>query len=249
MVAQLLDRAGVFLGDELIGANPSNPYGHFEDREFVDLHKTMMSDADASWHVDDGFVPMITARRWRQMAALVERRTVEHRLWGFKDPRVCFYLGAWKHLLPAMKVVAVFRDPAECAHSLKRRHARDLARKSGPLELHRKFWVEPDHALSMWVAYNSAMLDYVIAHRDDTLVFSFHDLSNGLPLIDAINRTWDLELDPVRTFEVFDPSVTTTPQSRQPVYDISVVDRLEDVWDRLQVYASADGDRIRELSR
>ena len=44
LVTEILSRAGLFVGDDLIGANPSNPYGHFEDREVVRLHDRLLAD-------------------------------------------------------------------------------------------------------------------------------------------------------------------------------------------------------------
>ncbi len=44
--AQLLRQAGLFIGDELLDANSSNPYGHFEDREIVTLYDQSLADND-----------------------------------------------------------------------------------------------------------------------------------------------------------------------------------------------------------
>ena len=107
--AQLLHRAGLFLGDELLEALPSNPYGHFEDNEVVALHHQILADNDMTWLVDEPFVPVVDERRWQQMRQLVECRNTEHRLWGFKDPRACLFLALWKYLLPNAKVLLVYR--------------------------------------------------------------------------------------------------------------------------------------------
>ena len=51
--ARLLHRAGLFLGYELLEALPSNPYGHFEDREVVDLHRHILNGNEQTWLVDE----------------------------------------------------------------------------------------------------------------------------------------------------------------------------------------------------
>src|SRR5215204_5245116 len=89
--AQILHRAGLFLGDELLEALPSNPYGHFEDKEIKRLHEGIFADNERGWIIDEPFLPMIGQRRWQQMQALIERRNSEHSLWGFKDPRACLF--------------------------------------------------------------------------------------------------------------------------------------------------------------
>ena len=51
LVCQLLHRAGLFLGDELLGATFSNPNGHFEDAEVVELHERILADNGRTWRV------------------------------------------------------------------------------------------------------------------------------------------------------------------------------------------------------
>ena len=69
--AQLLHRAGLFLGDELLEATASNRYGHFEDREVVNIHHDLLADNDLTWLVDRPFVPVVGAQRWEAMRDLV----------------------------------------------------------------------------------------------------------------------------------------------------------------------------------
>ena len=72
--AQLLHRAGLFLGYELLEALPSNPYGHFEDREVVFLHQDILADNELSWLVDRPLLPVVTEARWGRMRAIAEKR-------------------------------------------------------------------------------------------------------------------------------------------------------------------------------
>lgn len=247
MATEILSRAGLHIGDELIGANPSNPYGHFEDYEIVRLHDRMLADAGLTWHVDEPFTPVIRADRWTHMARIVDARRARHRRWGFKDPRVCFYLSAWKYLVPQMKTVIVYRDPRECAWSLERRHLRDIHRQSGPAHLHRLFWERPDHALRMWVVHNQALVEFAHAHRRDTLVLPHSAISSGLPLVDAVNSALDVGLAPVDNREVFDPSVTRTRPGRQSVSARTTVESVLSTWRELEELASDDASRYGQV--
>ena len=240
LTAQLLHRAGLHLGDDLIGVNPSNPYGHFEDRDFVRLHDALLDDGGRTWHVDEPFTPSISLARWNQMASLADRRRVRHRLWGFKDPRSCFFLAAWRYLIPDMRTLIVFRDPRECAFSLERRHASELVRHTGPADLHRLFWERPDHALRMWAVHNEALVDFALSHREDTVVIAHADLGLGLPVVEMLEDRFELGLLPVRTLEVYDPTVTRARQSRQHVARQATVDRILRVWQDLQELADQD---------
>ena len=86
-VAELLASAGLFLGDELLEADPRNPRGYFEDRAFVDYHRSLLS---AHGLADDGFVgdvriePSDTFRA--QAIELVEAKRSLLRPWGFVSP-------------------------------------------------------------------------------------------------------------------------------------------------------------------
>ena len=246
MATEILHRAGLHVGDELIGAGPTNPYGHFEDHEIVRLHDRLLADAGMTWQVDEPFTPVIGPARFRQMAGIVDRRQARHRVWGFKDPRNAFYLSAWKYLAPTMKTLVVYRDPRECAWSLERRHLQDAHRRSGPVERHMWFWERPDHALRMWVEYNRAIVDYARAHRDSTLVIPHAAILAGLSPVEAVRRALDVDLAPVDAREVVDPSVTRSRPGRQSVGSTAVVRDVLATWRDLEHLAADDAPRYQE---
>jgi hypothetical protein len=232
--AQLLHRAGLFLGDELLEALPSNPYGHFEDKEVVDIHHNILADNDLTWLVDRPFVPVVDGRRWRQIQDLTERRNTTHRLWGFKDPRACLFLPLWKYLLPNAKVLLVYRHFSGSTYSLARRHSALLL--SGTISgfLHRRFWEEPDLALRMWLVHNRALLAFARAHPEDTLAVSMDMIGDGFPLVWAVERRWNFGLGDVPVGEVFDPAATVERPRRQPVSDRRIIGEVESTWRDLE---------------
>lgn len=232
--AQLLHRAGLFLGYELLEANPSNPYGHFEDRDVVNLHGQILADNELTWLVGRPFLPVVAPSRWERMRALIERRNAEHRLWGFKDPRVCPFLMLWKYLLPGAKVLLVYRHFADSTNSLGRRHSSDLFLNRGGQHVHRSFWREPDLALRMWLVHNKALLAFARAYPQDTLTLSQGMIRDGFPVIRAINHRWDLGLEDVPVGEVFDPSATVRRSGRQPVSDRRLIPEVLETWEALE---------------
>lgn len=234
LVSQLLGSAGLFLGDELLDALPSNPYGHFEDVAFVNLHERILRDNQMMWIVDKPFVPVIGERRWAEMSDLAYDRNIRYPVWGFKDPRVCLFLPHWKFLMPNAKTLIVYRHFTEATHSLERRHAEDIFNGVGPYETHMRFWREPDLALRMWLLYNQALVTFARAHNDDVLVISLDALRRGAPLVRMLNDRWDVGLDPVPTLEVLDPALAVRRAGRQPVSDRSLIAPLEDLWSDLQ---------------
>jgi hypothetical protein len=232
-LAQQLHTAGLFLGDDLIGAMPSNPYGHFEDREIVRLHDQLLRDNGLTWQVTQPFIPYISPHRWRSLRDAVERRAALHPFWGFKDPRASLFLSVWRYLVSDVRVVILFRHPTDSIYSLERRHARELMAGEGPVHLHRAIFNTPDIGLKMWLAYNQHLLSYAEKYRDSTLCIPFDELGNGFPIVRYLRRRWQLPLTVKSTPSGFDPSVTTRRPYRQIVYDAKLLDEAIAIWQRL----------------
>jgi hypothetical protein len=232
-VTQLLHAAGLFVGDDLIGAMPTNPYGHFEDRDVVRIHNRILLENGLDWQVAEEFLPTISRPRWQAIERHVARRRVEHRLWGFKDPRVCLFLPAWKHVMPDSKILVTFRSLADCASSLARRHASELFAVSGPQEVHRRFFTVPDLAARMWLLHNRALVDFARQHPEDVLTVSFEGLLRGLPLTRLLRLAWGTPLREVPTFTTVDPLATTSGGSRQPISDPALPAELDAVYEDL----------------
>lgn len=242
LATQLIHRAGVFVGEDLIGASPSNPFGHLEDRRIVALHDSLLADHGLNWQVAERFVPRIAPDRWAEMEAFVKNRELHHQIWGFKDPRVCLFLPVWRHLIPNARTIIIYRLWIDSTFSLERRHARELLEGSGQKRIHRRFWEEPDLALRMWVSHNEALVAYAHDHASDVLLVPFSALAAGYPLIRAINRRWDIALEEVPTTEVFQPRVTRSRSAKQPVSDRNLVGRTNRVWtDLVELWRKQEG--------
>lgn len=252
LVCQLLHRAGLFLGYEMLGRRFSNPRGHFEDAEILDLHEQILADNGRTWLVGEPFLPIITEHQWRRMKQIVGRRNADHSLWGFKDPRVCLFLMIWKHLLPNAKVLLVYRNFSDTTYSLGRRQSAELlSDPTGPPRLYRRFWEEPDLALRMWLVHNEALLTFARTYPEDSLVVSLEMVQNGFPVVVAINRQWGLGLEEVSASNIFDPTVTERRPGRQPISDKGLIDRIYAVRQALeqlseQTARSIEGERVAE---
>jgi hypothetical protein len=122
MTAQMLQAAGLFIGERLMGSHPSNPKGHFEDLDFYDLTRAIIAD---NGFPDSGFACdvriSVSADRRRQADELVASRRALGCPWGWKDPRSVLLLDFWKELLPEAHVLFTFRAPWEVMDSLYRR--------------------------------------------------------------------------------------------------------------------------------
>jgi len=245
LVSQLLHRAGVFLGYDLMGASFSNPHGHYEDMEVYDLHERILTSNGHTWLVTAPFLPVITSSNWRRMEQLIQRRNAEHDLWAFKDPRVCLFMMIWKYLLPNAKALLVYRHFSDTTYSLGRRQSTEVfLRSMDPQHMYRSFWEEPDLALRMWLAHNELLLTFARTYPEDILAVSLGMVQNGFPVVRAVNQRWGLGLDEVPASEVLDPTVTEKRPGRQPISDRRLIDRVEATWQALEQL----GERTKRLT-
>lgn len=129
-LASLLQSLGVFIGDDLIGAQLGNPRGHFEERCLLEFHQKALAAriGDAGRAFDDGmmhgqpfdFEP--TPAEATEAAAILDRLR-RPGPWGWKEPRTALFAEFWFGLLPSAKAVLVYRHPLEVHDSmLRRRH-------------------------------------------------------------------------------------------------------------------------------
>lgn len=240
LLGQLLLRAGLFLGDDLLGAMPSNPYGHAEDREFLRLHRAITESHGLGWQQDSAFGYYLAPDHWRRMRQLARRRDLAHAHWGFKDPRACLLLGAWKHVLPDARVLVLYRDPGECVRSLEARAARNVLRGTEGVADNRRFFTEPDHGLRLWDTYNRALLSFARAHRDDCLVLSFGRLVAGFPVTAELNRRFGADLAGTEVGAVLDADAAGRRTSPQRYFSDRVADRVAETWRGLEALAEPD---------
>jgi hypothetical protein len=237
LLTQLLHSAGLFVGDELLGAMPSNPYGHFEDREVLELHRAVLNRHGDDWQWDEPFAFHIGADHWETMRRFVAKRDREHATWGFKDPRVCLFMGAWKYLMPDAKAIIVYRDPGECVRSMESRQSSEYFSGKGDAKRHLRFFTEPDHGLKLWDSHNRALVAYAEAHLDECLVLPFTALTGQYPVVARLNERLGFDLRPVDTGEVFDPDVTSSRVAPQRVIDPAVGRRVDETWAALESLA------------
>ena len=152
LVASLIQKAGVNIGDRLQGISRGNPRGHFEDSDFYDLHERMLQRRGQSAFVQSlAFMCGAEEDEIAQARQLIERRQGEP-VWGWKDPRTFPFLDFWHDLLPNPCYLFLFRHPLEVTLSL-------LGRGTDPEVL-----ISPSVALRAWWVYNDNILRFYRAH-------------------------------------------------------------------------------------
>lgn len=221
VTASWLQACGLFIGDRLLGMASSNPHGHFEDLDFLELHMGQLQ----AWQLHPSglllkepppvrFDPEHLARARR----LVTGRMAAHGRWGWKEPRTTLFLEQWKELVPGMRVLAVLRDPRLVARSLYTRLARHKwGRTRNPVK--RLYWhLDIDRRPGAWLdrfarlhaLYDRRVLEFHQEHPGDVLIVDLDDLRRAPgAVLEALNARFDLGLSPVPLARVMDAGLLT----------------------------------------
>ncbi|MBI4122936.1 MAG: sulfotransferase [Parcubacteria group bacterium] len=121
LTASILNVLGVHLGKKLIGATSSNPLGHFENAEFVELNDTLLlaANGDAAHPPSLSELEAIRDRFAPRIKNLIARS--ERDLWGWKDPRTSLTISLYFPFLRNPYFIHCKRNPNQIAESLQKR--------------------------------------------------------------------------------------------------------------------------------
>lgn len=166
-VAQLLHENGYFAGAsaDLMPANFSNRYGHFEHQLLHKLNEPLLLSLGGTWSsppllsaIEEAAATLrdhIATPVTNLIEALAQQGPVV-----LKDPRITLLLPVWASLLPRATLAVCVRNPVAVAQSLQ-------ARNGTPLLV----------GLAMWEVYNAAVLRW--APIDRTVFINSGALRDG----------------------------------------------------------------------
>jgi colanic acid/amylovoran biosynthesis glycosyltransferase len=203
LVAQAFSRAGLYLGDRLIGPRRFNPQGLFEDSDIIAFHESLLALNETAWHVPRRQRPLEVPPASRASALDLLRRKFDGRSpWGWKDPRATLFLDFWADVQPEAKWVLVYRNPAHVAWSLRLR---------GDLRVYSPNPVACNlTALRLWTLYARALVDFARRHPERAVLIRIPDdlASPGETLVnETVIGRWGFALRPTEFSKVYTPSL------------------------------------------
>lgn len=232
MTANLLADAGLHVGDELLGAKPSNPYGHFEDLEIIRFHDGLLRQSGQNWLTATDFPAIVTRKDWRFMVTYGSRKAM-HRAWGFKDPRVCLFLPQWHATYPDMSLLYVYRPCIECVHSIRKRAADNFVRNQAP-GMAFNFFKTSDIAVRMYLNYSHQALRFMETFTGRMKVVALADLLNNRDIVAEIRKDWGYRFADVLPFDVYDGKSLTSGGPNEVIHDRALIDEVRQVEERFQ---------------
>lgn len=174
-IARAFVFAGYFAGDKenLAGANPSNPLGHYESRAILSLNEELLRDFGCGWWAgmpdkaeQEARRPELLPRLRKALSTIVA--AAEGAPVILKEPRINPLLPLWQPVLDsALHPVLAVRDPLEVAASLARRDGTPFS-----------------HGLAAWEAHLTLVLD--LFHGRDVTVAPYPAIATDAKMAEAI---------------------------------------------------------------
>lgn len=144
LAAKGLHTSDIFIGQQLLGPDHSNPYGHYEALDFTILNREILSAAGGSWDnppSEDAILNQVDNFD-SKITAIIEKNKRHH--WGWKDPRTILTIKLFLPHIENPHFIACFRDPDEVAKSLNKRNQMPI-----------------DQGLTLAKEYNRRLLDFL----------------------------------------------------------------------------------------
>ncbi len=203
--------------ERLVGANDSNPHGHFEVELLVDLNEDVLHRLSGTWAapppgIEASLTPLLEAGLADEAA-----RAFHESFLGpdflYKDPRLCLLMPMWRAAVGDHPAVVVVRSPLGIAASMRRRNGLPLDYGLALWERYTRLALQGLAGLPVLVQSYSAML----AGEHDTLVsFAKQALADGADLDGPAINTLDRGLvshDVDEAAAVDDPALSPEQQA------------------------------------
>ncbi|MBZ9768439.1 glycosyltransferase [Mesorhizobium sp. CA6] len=129
-LTRVLSLLGAELPKNLLGANPTNPTGHWEPSQLIELHDQMLEEAGSRWDdwrsFDLGNLPNARAQFYRaEIARIIDEEYSDASFLVLKEPRISRFVPLYANILKSMKIdvryVLASRNPLAVIASLGKR--------------------------------------------------------------------------------------------------------------------------------
>jgi hypothetical protein len=237
LITNWLSRCGLEIGERLLGSGTGNVEGHFEDMEFLKLHKDILekNSLDESGLVDAKEIEL-SPYQLANLETVIKIKQQLYEQWGWKDPRTCLFLDTYNKLLPEAKYLVIMRDYNAVINSLLKRDfnvidkkylARNYFSRQAWLHLRRKrrvakFYAE--HAetyLKVWINYNEEILRTLKKlPADDYLVVDYEMvLGKDEQIINFLKEKWQFNLNYYDFSQVYKGDLMSKANDIDPFID------------------------------
>jgi len=126
LVANILDKVGVSMGDKFLSPDGLNPNGYYEDEDFLWINKGILEHAGGVWYSPPSVENIKeTGVKFREaIHTTVEKKKAKagKNLWGWKDPRMCLTCWTYGIDIAYARHIVVVRNLRDIKKSLNKAH-------------------------------------------------------------------------------------------------------------------------------
>jgi len=183
LTASLLQSAGLDIGSNLVGPHESNIRGHFENVDFLELHRKFLRSQgiqEDGWTLQENIE---VEPLYLKEAKKIIIKNDSGKPWGWKDPRTTLFLDFWNNLLPQANFLMVYRSPWDVMDSLYRRNTDIFIQR------------QPDLAAKIWLHYNKRIINFYNQFPERCLLVNIETMVNHCQeWLKGINEKFKLNL-------------------------------------------------------
>jgi len=255
LITNWLNKCGLELGENMLGALPGNSEGHFEDVEFLKLHEEILNDnhLPPSGLTEEHDIDVSVYHR-EKLKTIINIKNRLYKQWGWKDPRTCLFLDVYKELLPDARYVIIVRDHRSVVSSLLQRDFSDVDKKymaRGAFDrfiwktfrrkrrLRKYYNDKAEYYLKVWIAYNEEILKNVKTLPKDTYVVLSYALLNeeDARVCAYLKKHWNLALKYFNFKEVYKEKLMNEPIDTDSFIENKyLIHKAEQLEDNLKYY-------------
>lgn len=126
VIASMLHRVGISMGQDFLDPDGHNPQGYFEDTDFLWLNKGIIENSGGTWYTPPTVSEMQEGGKKFDEAAkkimTAKRKIAGQNSWGWKDPRNCLTCWTYAKYVSDAKFIIVVRDFKSIKRSLNAAH-------------------------------------------------------------------------------------------------------------------------------
>ena len=213
LITQWLNKCGLYLGEDFLGAGPGNLDGHYEDMDFLKLHEEILRSNNVrdTGLIEDNAIDVSNYYK-NKLKCLINMKNQGHQVWGWKDPRTCLFLETYNELIPDARYLVIIRDYKAVVSSLLSRDFQDYEQKYLRRDLFqrmvwkifrrqshlRKYYkARADHYMKVWILYNEEILKYVeMLPYSAYVMLTYAQLKgHAEDVCELLNNRWNLSLN------------------------------------------------------
>lgn len=233
MLAGWLKTCGLNVGDSLLRSDFSNKAGHFEDLDFLLLHKEILrsNELDTSGLQLSKTHFELPKYHEVKMNHLIQMKNELHSQWGWKDPRTCLFIDYYLAKMPDLKIIIIHRPAQEVVQSLLKRdweRWKGLTQQQAWRGLHPKLLFQsyfkrilmkkklPEYVRACEIYFEGILSLLRKSSSENVLAFTLpYFLNHDKEIFNTLTLNWNLNLNFFPSGDMFKPELLSSSSGTQ----------------------------------